>query len=146
MAIGECKYVEALQFLESLSNEKLEATMIYVGIGDALVRLNQKENSNMEPVLTLMKSGNDMLIDGGFRAMAMLRMVPSGHDIQSILEFVSKFNQDHGIRFWPLAASAGWSGESVEKYISDCAKSKRQDLQQAAKLALENKYYNWNPL
>jgi hypothetical protein len=146
MAIGECEYLEALPFLENLSTQTLEATMVYVGIGDALVRLQQQGHENIAPVFTLMKSGNEMLIDGGLRAMAMLKMVPSDDDIQKILNFASKFNNEHGIRFWPLAASAGWSGKHVEKYISQCAKSKREDLQTAAKFALEKRYYNWNPL
>jgi hypothetical protein len=146
MAIGECEYFEALQFLEDLSNQKFEATMVYVGIGDALIRLKQQGRENIEPVFALMKSGNEMLIDGGFRAMAMLKMVPSDRDIQRIIKFTSKFNKEHCLRFWPLAASAGWSGKYVENFIEQCAKSKRQDLQQAAKFASESKYYNWNPL
>jgi len=105
MAIGECKYLIALPFLEALSKTKFEATMIYVAIGDALVRA-----------------------------------------IVAILEFVSKFEIDHGIRFWPLAASAGWHGDNVRKYISECSQSHREDLQHAAKFADEGKYYNWRPL
>ena len=146
MAIGECEYVDALPFLESLSETKIEATMVYVGIGDALVRLKSKGGNDVAPVLSLMMSDNHMLIDGAFRAMAMLKMVPSDDAINAILEFVSKFDIEHGIRFWPLAASAGWNGNNVEKYVSKCSQSSRQDLQHAAKLAGESKYYNWRPL
>lgn len=146
MAIGECKYLDALPFLEVLSKTKFEATMTYVGIGDALVRLNSEGRNDIAPVLSLMSSENDMLVDGAFRAMAMLKMVPSNDAIVAILEFVSKFEIDHGIRFWPLAASAGWHGDNVRKYVSECSQSNREDLQRAAKFADEGKYYNWRPL
>lgn len=146
MAIGECKYLDALPFLEVLSKTKFEATMTYVGIGDALVRLNSEGKNDIAPVLSLMSSENDMLVDGAFRAMAMLKMVPSNDAIVAILEFVSKFEIDHGIRFWPLAASAGWHGDNVRKYVSECSQSNREDLQRAAKFADEGKYYNWRPL
>ena len=146
MAIGECKYLIALPFLEVLSKTKFEATMIYVAIGDALVRLKREGRNDIAPVLSLMSSDNDMLVDGAFRAMAMLKMVPSNDAIVAILEFVSKFEIDHGIRFWPLAASAGWHGDNVRKYISECSQSHREDLQHAAKFADEGKYYNWRPL
>ena len=146
MAIGECLYLDALPFLDDLSKVKLEAAMIYVGIGDALVRLKSDGGRDIAPVISLMQSNNDMLIDGAFRAMAMLKMVPSDEAVIAILGFVSKFDINHGIRFWPLAASAGWDGDHVLKYISECSHSHREDLQRAAKFASDGKYYNWRPL
>jgi len=146
MAIGECEYVDALPFLESLSETKIDAAMVYVGIGDALVRLKSKGGNDVAPVLSLMLTDNHMLVNGAFRAMAMLKMVPSDDAIDAILEYVSKFGIEHSIRFWPLAASAGWNGDNVEKYVSECSQSSRHDLQHAVKLASEGKYYNWRPL
>src|SRR5689334_9509712 len=40
MALGECGYREALPFLRELASQQLWATMVYVGVGDAIVRLS----------------------------------------------------------------------------------------------------------
>jgi len=146
MAIGECEYVEALPFLKDFADQPLEATMIYVGLGDALVRLQIQSLNDGEPIIELMESGNEMLIDGAFRAMAMLRMVPSAVHVQKIIRFVSALPLDHGNRFWPLAAAPGWQGDEVDTYVAECLRSDRNDLREAAELAANRKYKKWNPL
>lgn len=146
MALAECRYTEALSFLETFSRTTLEATMIYVAIGDALVRLQADADDQISCILKLMRSGNNSLADGAFRAMAMLKITPSEKDILQITDFVSRFELDHGIRFWPLAAAPGWDKNLTAEYIRDCSRSTREDLQEAAKLAAAGKYKNWRPL
>lgn len=145
MAIGECQYVDALPFLKDFVVRPLEATMIYVGLGDALVRLQIQSLEDGAPIIELMRSGNDMLIDGAFRGMAILKIVPSEEQIDQILCFVSALPLDHYNRFWPLAAAPGWKGENVAAFIAECAQSPRADIREAAKLAENQKYRKWNP-
>ena len=84
MAMGECVYKKALPFIIELSERDFEATMIFVAIGDAIVRLSRNGN-DASSVVDLLESQNDMLIDGALRAMAMLKMVPSPDQIDQIL-------------------------------------------------------------
>lgn len=81
MAIGECEHQPALPFLRQLSEENFEATMVYLALGDAIVRLSAETPSDANPVIELLQSKNEMLIDGGLRAMAMMRMVPGDEQV-----------------------------------------------------------------
>lgn len=146
MAVGECHFIDALPFLKDFASQPLDATMIYVGLGDALVRLQIQSLEDGAPIVDLMRSGNDMLIDGAFRAMAMLRMMPSEDEIKEILDFVSAFPLEDGIRFWPLAAAPGWKGENVAAFIAESAQSSRNDIREAAESAENQKYKKWKPL
>jgi hypothetical protein len=145
MALGECLYVDAVPFLKDFSVRQLKATMIYVGLGDALVRLQIQSLEDGAPILELMRQQNEMLTDGAFRAMAMLKMVPRENQIDQILRVVSALPLDHYNRFWPLAAAPGWKGDNVVAFIAECTRSPRSDIQEAAKLAADQKYKKWNP-
>jgi hypothetical protein len=146
MAIGECEYKKALPFIKEISEKDFEATMVYMAIGDAIVRLSKINDSDAKPVIELFASGNTMLIDGGLRAMAMVRMVPSDSQISEIIKFVSTYSVDDGMRFWVIAASPGWSGAEVDDYLAECGKSARSEFRKAVDLAINKKYKKWQPL
>lgn len=146
MAIGECRYEEALPFLRQFVAMPLDATMIYVGLGDALVRLRVRSIEDGAPILELMKSDNKMLVDGVFRAMAMLRMVPSTEQIDQILQLVSDKPIDDPSRIWPLAAAPGWTGDSAQRFVDQCSRSSVEQIVDAAALAAKKKYKKWSPL
>jgi HEAT repeat protein len=63
MAIGECDFKEALPFLLNLSTKNFESTMVYVAIGDSIVRLSKQHENDALPAINLFKSENQMLID-----------------------------------------------------------------------------------
>jgi hypothetical protein len=91
MALGESGYREALPFLGRLAQRPLDATMVYVALGEAIVRLSQSGPSDMEPVLRMLRDRrHPMPVDGAFRAMAMLRVVPEPQAMAEILEYVSR--------------------------------------------------------
>ena len=146
MAIGECDFKEALPFLLNLSTKNFEATMVYVAIGDAIVRLSKQHENDALPALSLFKSDNHMLVDGALRAVAMLRMKPSKEQISQILKFVSASEVDAEIRFWVIAAAAGWTGKEVQMFLKQCNTSTREDFTEAVELALQQKYKKWFPL
>jgi len=146
MALGECGYKEALSYLKSLSGEEFEATMVYMALGDSIVRLSRSEPSDISAVFELISTENEMLIDGAFRSLAMLRLVPSTSDIEDLIEFVEQYDPDHHLRFWIVAAAPGWEGSKVENFIFECTASNREDISSAAKLAQEKKYKKWQPL
>ena len=147
MALAESGYREALPFLEGFVSRSLEATILYLALGDAIVRLSQSGPSDVTPVLRILREGrHSMLLDGAFRAMAMLRLVPAPPELAEILHYVNKLAPDDNLRFWVAAAAPGWSDPSVKAFLVDCAKSSRQDLKEASSLAIAGKYKVWRPL
>lgn len=146
MAIGECGYKPALPFLNELTKQDFEATMVYVAIGDAIVRLSIENERDTAPIFKLLDTGNEMLIDGALRAMAMLKMVPSDSHIEKIINYVATRELNQGIHFWVVAAAPGWSGAKVEEYLDYCAKSPREEITSAVNLARKNKYKKWSSL
>ncbi|TLU64624.1 HEAT repeat domain-containing protein [Thalassotalea litorea] len=146
MALGESSYTKALPFLMRLSDKRFEATMIYMALGDAIVRLSKQHENDASPALNLLESGNEMLADGALRAIAMLRMQPNREQTSAIIEFVSSFGLNEGIRFWVIAAAPGWEGDDVKHFLEQCKNSSREEFKDAADLALKKKYRKWQPL
>lgn len=146
MAIGECVYKPALPFINALAKQNFEATMIYVAIGDAIVRLSIERENDVSSIFKIIDTGNGMLIDGALRAMAMIKMVPSDSDIERIIDYVSDSEANQGIHFWVVAAAPGWSGAKVEEYLDYCSTSSRTEITNAVDLARKNKYKKWSPL
>ena len=146
MAIGECGYKESLPFIKEIAARNFEASMIYIAIGDAIVRLSIKNKDDATPVIDLIASGNEMQISGALRAMAMLRMVPSDDQISEIITFASTYAIDEGMRFWVIAAAPGWSGSKVERYLEESERSTRDVFRTAVELAKKKKYKKWKPL
>jgi len=146
MALGECGYEPALPLLSELRNEVIEATMVYVAIGDSLVRLSKPEQNDVSAVLEILEGENRMLSNGALRAMAMLKLIPSDSDANAILQYARACEVNDGTHFWVVAAAPGWSGPQLESYLNYCEKSERQDIIDALLLARKKKYKKWNPL
>lgn len=146
MALGECECKDALPYLVALSNRSFEATMVYMALGDAIVRLSRSRPNDISAVFDLIGTGNEMLIDGGLRAISMLRLVPDENEITMLLEFVERYDLNHHLRYWVLAAAPGWNGQKLELFVERSAKSTLQDIAEAASLAQEKKYKKWQPL
>lgn len=147
MAIGECGHAAALPTLERLVLTSFEASMVYVALGDAIVRLSRSHPHDATPVLNVLRhSKNTMLMDGSFRAMAMLRMIPEPEAIGEILAFVKPLDPSDPLRFWVAAAAAGWRHPDLAAFLTSCEASGREDVAEAAKVARLGKYKKWSPL
>ncbi len=146
MAIGECGYSEALPLLDELALRDFEATMVYMAIGDALVRLKIQGLNDGGPVVEHLDSGNVSLIAGALRAMAMLKMIPSDEHVEKLLDFGLRLPADRGDVVWILAAAPGWSGRKVEAFVAKHMTSPRREIREAAELAEAKKYRKWYPL
>lgn len=146
MALGESAYAPALPYLWELAGRHFEATMLYVALGDAIVRLGRGAEHDPAPVLALVRTSNAMLIDGAFRAVAMLRLTFDPQTTEAIINYAAGLAPDEGDRFWVAAAAAGWRGDSVDRFLADCAASPREDIRTAAVSAQQGKYRRWRPL
>jgi len=146
MAIGECDYKPALPFLNGFLKKDNKATMLYVAIGDAIVRLSTENERDTATIFKLIDIGNEALIEGAFRAMAMLKMIPGDSEIEKIINYVAAKDLNQGIHFWVVAAAPGWSGSIVEECLNYCERSPREEITNAVALARKGKYKKWSPL
>ncbi|MFE1519474.1 HEAT repeat domain-containing protein [[Kitasatospora] papulosa] len=146
MALGACDHRPAIPFLSDLAQRPLETTMVYVALGDSIVRLRSAEEGVSAPVRWCLDSGTPMLADGALRAVAMLRAVPESKTVDYILDFLAPLNSHDGLRFWAAGAAAGWPGERVRAFLERCAAGPRTDVADAAATSLEGKYQTYRPL
>ena len=146
MALATCGHQPALPFLRELALKPLDATMIYVALGDAIVRLSRDHPNDPTPVDWCLTALNDMLADGALRAVAMLRLTLDDATVDRILDFLSGRNPHDGLRFWPAAAAAGWTGPRVKAFLTECVGSPREDISEAALASLEGRYRTYRLL
>lgn len=146
MALGTCGCVGTLDYLWDLACRSFEATMVYVALGDAIVRLGRAHENDPAPLKALLATGNDMLIDGGFRAVAMLRLRFDTETIEMILDFLRPRGSADGLRFWVAAAAAGWESPGLGAFLKQCIEGPRNDVRQAAIAASEKRYQRYSPL
>jgi HEAT repeat protein len=146
MALGECGCRDALPYLYELSSWKFDATMIYMALGDAIVRLARESEEDPKPILKIMKSKNEMLIDGAFRAVAMLHLKLDPKAVRKIIDYASNLGVNNPRRFWVVAAAAGWNGEHVKDFLESSGESRSDFVRDAAGASLEKRYQKYNPL
>lgn len=151
MALGACRHAPALPLLKELADRRLDATMVYVAIGDALVRL-APDGSVWQTITDLVLKGNEGLAYGACQGMAMLRLVPPREVIERILDFAGRAPlheaQGPNMRFWIAAAAPGWLEHSpaTRPFLEGCLGSKNDQVKLAAEAALQGKYRKWQPL
>lgn len=152
MALGACRHAAAAPFLQELAGRRFDATMVYVAIGDALVRLAAPEEGTWKALMDLVRSGNEGLAYGACQAMAMLRLLPPAALIEQLIEFANRSplheSRTLNQRLWIAAAAPGWLERSpaVAPFLQVCVTSKNSELKLAAEAALQGKYRKWNPL
>jgi HEAT repeat protein len=144
MALGECGYGEALPFLRGMAKTG-PPSLIRVGLGDAIVRLARTHDHDAGPLLEILGGPDRDLIDGAFRAMAMLRMIVPPDAMASILQFTDHLPLIDPLRVWVAAAAAGWSGSGVRGFLDRCRQSPREDVRKAAEASSAGKYLKWSP-
>jgi hypothetical protein len=146
MALATSGHRPALGVLKELAVRPFDATMVYVAIGDSIVRLGRDFADDPAPVDWCLATGNDQLADGALRAVAMLRLRLDEPAIGRILAFLAPRDPYDGLRFWPAAAAAGWEGPAVQAFLTQCANGPRQDVAEAARPSLAGKYQTYRPL
>ena len=143
MALGESGYSDCLPVLRELSTRTYESTAIPLALGDAIVRLSGRDNG-MRAILDLLNSNNLNLIEGAFRAMAMLRMHATPAAIATVLDFVEALNPaevpNNALWFWVAVAAAGWETRRSQSFLEKCASSHNEGLSKAAVAARSGRY------
>ncbi|MBK0404821.1 hypothetical protein I5M27_17650 [Adhaeribacter sp. BT258] len=155
LAIGHSKYEAALPILLELAKKNFEATILYLGLGDSIFRLSILSNSIQDSLQQIYDFNNYMLIDGAFRALALLQIVPDDAIIKEIFEkaidpkavdFIQSYpNDPRGLRLWAAAASSGWKNELKSSFLKDCDLIPDNALKFAVENSRKGKYVKWNP-
>lgn len=149
MALGESGYTESLGFLTQLAEQKFEAAMIYLAIGDAIARLTYSVENSIHSMIKHIEDKNNepLFIDGILRAIAMLKVIPSEQDINWLISYASSPETHDNNRTWIASASAGWlNNKNVSSFLKGCIESNNQQTKRAAEAALKKKYIKWSVL
>ncbi|KOV30532.1 hypothetical protein ADK60_16505 [Streptomyces sp. XY431] len=145
MALGACGHRSAVGLLRDLARRAFKATMVYVALGDAIVRLSTPEET-ADALRWRLNSGTPMLADGALRAVAVQRLPLDGATVDCVLDFLAPLDPHDGLRFWAAAAAAGWTGPRVQGFLQECAVGPRADVADAATSSLQGKYRTYSPL
>jgi HEAT repeat protein len=141
MALGACGHTPALQYLKELAGQQFEATAVHAAIGDAIVRLGRRHDTDPTPVYWCLELGNDAVADGALRAVAMLRLQFDDNAIERIIGHVDRREPHDGLRYWVAAAAAGWSsGPATREFLTACAEGPRTDIAEVATESLTGHY------
>jgi HEAT repeat protein len=156
LALGELRYEPALPKLWELTRHETPHTIVYMALGDAIVRISSQGPSDARAIFQLGELGNYSLIHGALNAMSELRLVPSDEEIERILQLaedpradveVQRFPNDRvGLRLDVALAAAGWPRELVRPFLDRCLTIPDQGLQLAATNSLKGKYTKWASL
>lgn len=151
ITLGVLKYLPALPLLWELVDQEMDATILYLALGDALMRLLLSHGvPPAEAWAAILKTQRPMLFDGALRATALLKLVPDTETIRSMLSTAGKheFAQEvhgypgdpSGIHYWAAVASAGWPQDLTREFLVSCQAINSTSLRYAAELALKRKY------
>lgn len=149
LALGDCGFRQALPLLEELADYDFDATILYYGLGDAIVRLSHRDSSDAGPALRLLNRQNDLLAGGGLHALATLKIVPADDAIGQIIAYARQLPLKNEPRVWAAVAAAGWKPELTREFLLECQAAPppaSPRLVPAATAALKGQYYKFAPL
>ena len=145
MALAESGATNSLPLLHEIADMHLEHTMVLVAAGDAITRFEYRNSIAYRSLRQWLDKNAKPLIEGGFRAVAMLHLTPEKELIDKIIAYVSRPDNEH-LRFWVAAACPAWDGDGVSDFLQKCLEDPLDDTRRAAEAALEKKYLKWKPL
>ncbi|MFD9291576.1 HEAT repeat domain-containing protein [Streptomyces sp. NPDC060030] len=146
MALGSCGSSSDLPYLRDLVLRRETLHAVRTAGGDAIVRLSHLQLSHTEAIRWCLSTGDEVLVDGGLQAVAMLRLALDQDTVTDVLDFVEARSPHEGIYFWPTVAAAGWTGRRVHDFLTSCLSSPRTDVAEAATNSLAGSYGTCRPL
>ena len=146
MALAECRYTPALEWLRDFGRTLDDPLMLAVGVGDAVVRLSVVAEATDAAVRWALATGSVSIADGAFRALAVTRTVPGAAVISDILDYLRPLQAQDERRYWVAVAAADWRGEDVENALQSWTSLPRADVADAARVSLAGEYKRPRPL
>lgn len=146
MALAECHYMPALEWLRQFAGTLDDPLMLAVGVGDAVVRLGTLAGESDASVRWAIATRNTSIADGAFRALAMTGAVPGADVVREILTYLAPLQAQDGQRFWVATAAVDWEGESVKAALRAWSSLPRSDVADAARASLMGEHRRYRPL
>ena len=140
MALGACNYSPAAELLVELASKQDGYRMVGVAVGDALTRIEWETSKTLAVVERSMTDWSTAVADGAFRALAMLHIVPSDELVERVIAFAKKTPSHDPLRYWVVAAAAGWESPSTNRFLRSCKRSINSELAELAKTSLAGTY------
>ena len=154
-ALGYTRTEESLSLLWKMAREKQDFTILYMALGDAIVRLSVSQRPLNAVLNEIYDTENFTLIYGAFRGIAGLKLVPTDDEILKIFEMardpravaqVMGFpNDPTGIRLPIVQAAAGWKPELCAEFLGECQAMGNQHLNRFVTSSLNGKYEKYDP-
>jgi hypothetical protein len=148
-ALGECGHTPARELIEALMHQEFEATRVFTGIGDALVRLAPSPRRRIETALNLIGLTNPSLANGALKGLAGVRAIPERVEIDAIIDYAMGFPVDEARvatpHRWVAQAAAGWLqvNPRVAEYLTTCVASDCAGVSWTAEKSLKGEYRKW---
>ena len=149
MAIGESGYSLAGPFLREIASREIENSILFMALGDSLVRLSDSVSSQVELVREFLERQNLLLIGGGLRAIAMTGVQVSETaciELMKAVESLPRCEMGLECRVWMAVVATGKSSPEIASVIQKWSSSDHQQLRRAASAALVGKRLKWRPL
>lgn len=154
IALGVIKHYSALPFLWEFAHRDFDATILYMALGDAIMRLSLLEKPLKDAWNEILQTQNPKIVYGALRAIALLKLVPDDSIVQDIIdvarkpEFVDGVRgypgDQSGLRYWVAIASAGWKPLLVREFLLESQLINDTSLKYATENALKGKYARWD--
>lgn len=155
LALGFCRHSPAEPLLWDLASRDLEHTTLYIGVGDALVRIAAAEGFAEERMMAVLRGCRYSVVGGALCALALLKVVPTEEHIQEILgiaedpaareETKDSPSDPAGLMRWAAVAAANWPKELVTPFLERALLVDDSRLRMAAGDALKGRARKWNP-
>lgn len=146
MALAECRYTPALEWLRDFGRTLDDPLMLAVGVGDAVVRLSIVAGATDSAVRSALATGSVSIANGAFRALAVTRTVPGAGVISDILDYLRPLQSQDERRYWVAVAAVDWRGADVGDALRSWASLPRADVADAARASLAGEYKRPRPL
>lgn len=153
IALGVTKVYAALPFLWGLVNQQFQATILYQGLGNAILRLSYEEQGVEQALERIFATQDKRVFNGAFRAVAMLNLVPPEATIRAIIHLardptavniVRGYPADKtGLRYWVAVASAGWKPDLIADFLAECDQMGDSALKWAVENSKKGKYVKY---
>jgi hypothetical protein len=150
MALGHCGCADAIPTPIELTGQYFWATMVYVALGDALLRLGRTDPNDPWMLLKILETGNIPMTFGALEAVALLRLQLTLEAVSRVLGFAlapdksrSPFfgNAETALLRVTAVAAAGWEGPEVEAFLHECLRRMRYEHErQSVEAALRHEY------
>lgn len=146
MALGECGGTTTLLALQRMVRESLYSTMVFIALGDALVKIASR-GGNTDLIWTwLIEIDHSEITEGALRGTYMSNIHITDKVIESLVHNISQHNLDDSIMFWAAAAALRWRNKAANKLLEQLLDSPRDDVREAAQQSSAGNFIKYNVL